>query len=264
MKVNTVLLVKKLLQIGKQTIKLDLSLETETGSINKNGDFTIKMDVEIEKRFIDYIVKHNFPLNIYSEEKGFFKFHKDPQFTIVFDPLDGTTNYKINRKVLPFGTLITIYRGLTPCLEDVVAAGAVEYTSNLIWIYDGQKTFDLKGNQIKIKHAWRLDLATPFCLDLYYKNDIQKYLLLMNKLFVRNTGSNAGNLALVLQNAASGLGGSCVKPEEVGAIYGLVKGAGGIIKNFVGEEVDQLQFVFDKTYAILAGSKGVIDSINLN
>lgn len=76
--------------------------------------------------------------------------------------------------------------------------------------------------------------------------------------YIRNTGSNIGNLSYVLENIAAGLGGVCMRPEEIGAVVSLIKGAGGIAVNHQGKDLGEEEFSSDKTYEILAGAQDVI------
>lgn len=173
--------------------------------------------------------------------------------------MDGSTNYKKGKTLLPFGVLIAFYQGLDPKLEDVVAAGTIEHTIDLGWLYDGQQTTDLQGNPVELKSDWKIERSTPIYLDLYYKEGYETYAPLAEQIFVRNTGSTIGNLAYVLSNVAAGLGGVCMRAEEIGAVYALVKGAKGIVVNHDGKDLGQEDFHPETTYPILAGSKDVID-----
>lgn len=248
-----------MLQLGKKIISNNKVLDKETGSINVKGDRTIEMDVKIEKAFIDYIKKQNLPADIFSEEIGRLNFHKDPKFLVVFDPLDGSTNYKIGQNFLPFGSMVAIFDGLRPHLKGVISAGAIEYTKNLAWIYDGEKTTDLGGKIVRLKTDWHIHRSTPVYLDLYYKQGYEDYLLLAEKVFVRNTGSTIGNLSYVLSNVASALGHVCMRPEEVGTVYALIKGAHGIAVDHNRQDVGAESFSSDHTYQILAGSKNIVE-----
>lgn len=259
MKDNLTHYVKQMLLLGKQVILTNSLLTEEIGTTNAKGDKTIDMDVKIEKALIDYIKKNNIPANIFSEEIGIIKFHPKPKYIIAFDPLDGSTNYKIGKNFYPFGTLISIYKGLNPKLKDVLVSGAIEYSHDLAWIYTNNKTTDLKRHIIKLKNDWVTDRHTPIYLDLYYREGYLKYTQIAQKLFIRNMGSTIGNLSYVLENVAAGLGGVCMRPEEIGAIVSLVKGAGGIAVDHQGKDLGEEKFFSDKTYQILAGAKNVIN-----
>lgn len=251
--------VRRMMSLAIELIKLNPVLSEEIGTVNVKGDKTIKMDVKIEKTIIDYIKKNDIPANIFSEEIGTIKYHSKPKYLIAFDPLDGSTNYKIGKNLYPYGFLIAIYDGLTPRLKDVIVSGAVECSHNLSWIYENNHTSDLNGNLIRLKNDWVRDKHTPVFLDLYYRDGYLTYNPLAEKLFIRNMGSTIGNLSYVLENISAGMGGVCMRPEEIGAIVSLIKGAGGIAVNHRGKDLGEESFSPNKTYQILAGSKNVIE-----
>jgi len=248
-----------MLALGKNIINSNPLLTEEVGTINVKGDKTIGMDVKIEKALIDYIKKNNIPANIFSEEIGTIKYDGKAEYLIAFDPLDGSTNYKIGKNIYPYGLLVAIYKGGNPKLKDVLVSGAIEYSHDLSWIYSDNQTTDLKESPIKLKNDWVTDRYTPVYLDLYYREGYLAYTPIAQKLSIRNMGSTIGNLSYVLENIAAGLGGVCMRPEEIGAIVSLIKGAGGIAVNHKGEDLGEEEFSPDKTYQILAGAKNVIN-----
>jgi fructose-1,6-bisphosphatase/inositol monophosphatase family enzyme len=253
--------VKEMISLGREIILTNPILSEETGETNAKGDKTIAMDKKIENALVEYIKKENIPANIFSEEIGEIKFHENPKYLISFDPLDGSTNYKIGKNIYPYGLLIAIYEGTVPQLKNVVAAGAIEYSQNLSWFYSDGKTFNENGERVILKTDWVIGKSTPFFLDLYYEQGYKLYKPLAGKIFIRNIGSTIGNLSYVLSNIATGLGGVCMRPEEIGAIYSLIKGAGGITVNHQGKDIGEEKFSPNATHQILAGTKNVIDFV---
>lgn len=254
--------VKAMLLSARKIFSSSPLLVKETGITNVKGDHSIEMDVKIEKAFIDYLKEQKLPVEIFSEEIGVVSICKNSKYLVVFDPLDGSTNYKVGLGFLPFGVMIAVYKGLTPKIKDIVAAGAIEQTRNLGWIFDGEITTDLDGRKISLKEDWKINRSTPFYLDLYYKEGYKAYSLLPEKIFVRNTGSSIGNLSYVLSNAASGLGHVRMRPEEVGTVYSLIKGAGGIAIDHEGKDLGEKFFDTNVLYQILAGSEKVVEFVS--
>ncbi len=249
----------QMLRLGQSTLKDNPQLTEETGVTNAKGDKSIAMDVKIEELFIDYIKKHNLPVNIFSEEVGTVKFHPNPTHLIAFDPLDGSTNYKIGNGLFPYGILIACYKGIEPKLGDAIAAGAIEQTHNLGWLYKDDKTTDLEGNIVHLKSDWKPHRSTPVYLDLYYEEGYKAYSPLAQRLFIRNQGSTIGNLSYVLSNVAAGLGGVCMRAEEIGAVVALIKGVGGLAVNHQGVALAEQPFNPQKTYQIIAGSPTIVE-----
>jgi fructose-1,6-bisphosphatase len=100
-----------MIRIAQEAINGPILTE-ETGIINVKGDHQIGMDVRIEELLIEYIKENNLPVNIFSEEQGVINFHQNPKFLVAFDPLDGSTNSKLGKNILPYGLLIAFYNNL--------------------------------------------------------------------------------------------------------------------------------------------------------
>jgi len=251
--------IRQILLIGKNVIASSPLLANETGIINVKGDKTIGMDVKMEQEIISYIKKNNLPVDIFSEEIGTIKFHPNPTHTIVFDPLDGSTNYKLGKNLLPYGLLIACYNGLTPRFKDVVASGAIEYTTNLGWIYDGKITRSLDNKVVKLDKRWNISKSTPVYLDLYYKKAYDAFSLLPEKVHIRWMGSNIGSLTYTLAQVSAVMGAYQMRPEEIGTMVSLIKGAGGVALDHKGNDLGEVVFSTENTYQILAGNKDVVN-----
>lgn len=248
-----------MLLLGKAIITTTPLLANEVGTINVKGDKTIGMDIKIEQALISYIKKNNLPFNIFSEEIGTIKFHSNPTHLIVFDPLDGSTNYKLGKNLLPYGLLIACYEGLAPKLKNVVASGAIEHTTNLAWIYDGQVTKTLGGEVVKLDKKWEISKSTPVYLDLYYKKAYDAFSPLPEKVHIRWMGSNIGSLTYTMMQASAVMGAYQMRPEEIGTMVSLIKGAGGIAVDHKGNDLGEKDFSTDLTCQILAGNKDVVE-----
>jgi len=248
-----------LLNAGKDVINNNPKLIGETGLINTKGDKTIAMDAKIDKLFLEYIKSNHLPVKVYSEEIGIVDVHPNPEYILSFDPLDGSTNYKVGNDLFPYGFLIAVYKGLNPQLKDVIAAGALEIINDLGFVYGNGITTDITGNTVKLKQDWPVQLSTPIYVDLYRKMYYETYFPLAEKLYIRNTGSTIGNLTILLSNVAAGMGHPRIKAEEIGAVYGLIKGAGGEAVNHLGQDIGNETFNFSGQYQMVAGSKNITD-----
>jgi fructose-1,6-bisphosphatase/inositol monophosphatase family enzyme len=218
------------------------------------------MDQQIEEALINYVKLKKIPANIYSEEIGTVKFHSTPKYLIVFDPLDGSTNYAIGKNLLPFGLLIAVFKGVSPKLGDVVVAGASEYTTNSKFIFDGKKTTTFNGKSINLNKKWAINSSTPIYLDLYYKKGYKAFLPIAQQLHIRWTGSNIGSLNYVMHKMAGLMGAVCMRPEEIGTMVALIIGAGGVAIDHKGKNLINENFSTKKTYQLLAGNKKVVQS----
>lgn len=236
-------------------------MSMETGTVNSKGDNTIEMDTKIETIFLDYIRKNELPVQVYSEEIGIVNDYAKPTHIMAFDPLDGSTNYRVGENLFPYGILIAVYEGLKPKIKNVVAAGSIEITNDMGFIYSEGMTYDLDGNRNTLKDDWKIEPKTPLYVDLYRKSYYETYENLAGMLYLRNSGSTIGNLSFVLANAASGLGHPNIKAEEVGAVYGLIKGSGGSVVNQAGVDIGETDFHFEGSYNLLAGHQKITDYI---
>lgn len=249
----------QMLQLGKKIITTSPLLSEETGKINVKGDKTIGMDIKIEEELINYVKENDLPCNIFSEEIGIIKFHTHPTHTIVFDPLDGSTNYKLGKNLLPYGLLIACYQGLTPKLKDVVVSGAIEYTTQLGWIYDGHITKTLEGEQVRLDKKWSINQSMPVYFDLYYKKAYDAFAPLAQQLHIRWSGSNIGSLTYTMAQVSAVMGAYQMRPEEIGTMVSLIKGAGGIVVDHKGNDLGEYAFSSKNVYQIIAGNREVVE-----
>lgn len=249
----------KMLLIGKEYLLKSPLLTKETGHLDAKGNKTIEMDVVLETALIRYIKEQNLPVQIYSEEIGVVDFHPNPTHIISFDPLDGSSNYKFGKGLLPFGVLIAVFKGLKPKLKDVVSAGIYEYSRDQIWVYENGQTLDTKGGLVSLKNDWQAQRSTPVYLDLFYKSAYDAYINIPEKLFIKNTGSTAGNLFHLLSNLGAAMSHINMKAEEIGAVYALIKGAGGIALDHHGRDLSEEPFVVGHTYPLIGGAENIVE-----
>ena len=260
-KVNYIQSIKSGMLVAQRTyLAGSSSSKKEVGTTNAKGDRSLGMDIEIEKAVIDYLQAQNIPVQIYSEEAGVIKeSHPHPVCTFSMDPLDGSVNYKHGQGKLPFGTLIAFFKGLTPTLDDVVAAGMIEYTTGNFFIFDGKKTVDQNGKKVTLSADWKVHKTTPVYLDTFYKEGIRVYTEFAQEVFIRGSGSVVGNLTYTLSSISAAMGGISVRAEEIGAVYGLIKGAGGIIVDHEGVPLGGKLFDPKGEYQLLAGNNHIVN-----
>jgi fructose-1,6-bisphosphatase/inositol monophosphatase family enzyme len=253
----------KILELVNDLLSTSALKNKKVDMVNSNGEKPMEIDLQVEDLVVEYIKSHHLPYKIFAEEGGFIDFTEDAEFLVAFDPLDGSTNYSVGKNLLPYGFLIAVYNNLEPKMSDVICAGALEFTDKLSWLYNGGETFKIiNGKPVpmdKIDQKIVPDLHTPVYLDLYKKVSYDFYASFVQKIFIRNTGSTIGNLALTLEGASTALGGSTIKAEEIGALYSLIKGAGGEIIDEQGNDFGEIPFSGSKFFEVLGGNPSVID-----
>jgi len=118
------------------------------GGVNSSGEEVKKLDKYANERFIECLAHSGECAGIASEENESFEAfplheHKDANYVVVFDPLDGSSNIDVNASL---GTIFGIYRRISAegmcTIEDFlqagseqVAAGYVVYGTSTIMVY---------------------------------------------------------------------------------------------------------------------------------
>lgn len=255
---------KELINIARDELISGERLVEETGYVNVKGDHTIGMDARLEELFIEYIQKNDIPADIFSEEIGTVRYTGKAEYLIAFDPLDGSTNYKEGMGMLPYGSLFAVYQGDNPTLSDIVAAGAFEATQDIRWLYDGKATINLNTRKsVILPDTMLLNKKTSVYIDLYYQEAVETFADAAGKIHLRWNGSNISSLLYVLTGIAPVMGAIGMRAEEIGAVVGLITGAGGVVKKTDGSELLSEPFDVTGRYPLLAGVVNVVNQLVL-
>ena len=246
--------IKEMLLYAHSVVNSNKTNLNETSLINKNNEVSLELDIQIETRLIEYTKSNTLEASIFSEECGYVNSQQNGPYLIVIDPLDGSINFRLGQGLLPFGTIITVYRQPDLLFSNVVAAGIIEHTTGRGWVCDRKKTRDLRGNIVTIDPKWPLNPQTPIYFDLYTKQDFNHYLPLPRQFWVRSTGCLAGNLHYLLSGITPCIGGLYIKAEEAGALYALVTRSGGLVTDANGASVADNIFNEKGSYTAAAGS----------
>lgn len=259
MQINLVQELEKILSVAHRTYLSGVSSQKdEIGTTNSKGDKSLLMDVAIEEAVLSHIQGRDLPVQIYSEEAGDIgASHKNPLYTFSMDPLDGSVNYKRGKEMLPFGTLVAFFSGLQPSLDDVLVAGMIEHTTGNFFIFNGKDTIDHNGDKVTLSPDWEVHKTTPVYLDTFYKAGMKAYTTFAEEVFIRCAGSVVGNLMYTLSNISACMGGISVRAEEIGAVYALIKGAGGVVLDHEGVPIGGKLFDPKGEYPLIAGNEKV-------
>ncbi len=87
---------------------LDQAAE-HTGDVNPYGDKTLLLDVMAEDEIIAVLQSSDTDFAILSEEKGFIKTDKKPEYLALVDPIDGSANLKRGIPLVSVGIAIVPY-----------------------------------------------------------------------------------------------------------------------------------------------------------
>ena len=236
-------------------------MSESTGDVNSKGDQTLGIDAGVESILVKY-VHENFPTaRIFSEEIGEIpQVGGNCEYTIVFDPIDGSNNFRTGKGALPYGTFVAIYKGKNPKIKEVLSAGMIEHTAGMIYLCDESRTIKLDGSAVSLLSKG-FSKSTMTYLDLYYHNGYKAYASFAEHFSLRDSGSQAGNLRYLLSGISAMTGGVSVGAEEIGTIYALASRAGGVVVDHEGNDVGNLSFETERKYQILAGRNDVVEFV---
>ena len=109
--------------IGNEILKNNYKKIQKISSKGRKGDLVTNVDLEVENKIKDYLIKETPEISINAEESG--KLNKSSGLTWCIDPLDGTTNYSHGYPF--FGTSIgLVYKDMP-----ILGAVSVPYLNEL-------------------------------------------------------------------------------------------------------------------------------------
>lgn len=196
-------------------------------------DYVTQVDREAERLIIDVIRKSYPKHSIIAEESG-ESAGEDPDVQWIIDPLDGTTNFI---KRLPHFS-VSIAARIKGRTEVAVVYDAMR--NELFSAARGQGA-QLNGYRLRCSAVRGLEgtlLATGF--PFKNKQHATPFMNILSKLFtqcadLRRTGSAALDLAYVAAARVDGYFEIGLKPWDYAAGELLVREAGGIVTDFVGD-----------------------------
>lgn len=189
------------------------------------------------------------------------------------DPLDGSLDYLMKGHTigLPFSTCVTVLENHSESnlkFQDIVVAGIIDLRSGDAWICyqaeDGLFT-NINNHPAQTMQNTKLDLGSMIVLgEMYYPENRERLFRAFAgmKGWLRNPGSAAYEMALVASGQAVAYICDRQKIHELGAGYALVKGAGGVVVDFCGNDISGKKYDFNsQTDVILAANQNIADEI---
>ena len=133
---------------------LDVAAE-RTGDLNPYGDKTLLLDVKAEDAIISVLSSSDTNFEILSEEKGFIKSRKTPEYLALIDPIDGSANLE---RGIP---LVSIGISIVPCQDRMTSDDAEISVIDSIFTDETYVAVTGKGvtrNGVRVKPAAPVEL----------------------------------------------------------------------------------------------------------
>jgi len=250
---------EEMFSILRKTLLEEKAKLQEAVGRNPKGDMTYKFDLRVEELAVNCCKGLDFPVRILSEESNeILTKGGKPKYTLVIDPVDGSTNFKRGIELAGFSA--AVLPGEKPLAVQNVefALTGNLFTGSVTKAEKGKGTF-LNGNKINASQTREIGKAfVNIDLDFGDRKKTQRILDLMNSVCnVRRLGSCAIELALV----ATGCFDAHIDirdlstPENFMAGYLLVKEAGGIFTDGRGRELGEIESLQKPHNIIAAGNK---------
>ncbi|MFB6147505.1 MAG: inositol monophosphatase family protein, partial [Candidatus Nanohaloarchaea archaeon] len=137
----------------------ELSSQEEHRENLAEGDIVTRVDREMTDLVIDHFSQYSNSVAFQSEElnkTGRDEQVEDPEYTVIFDEIDGTGNLRDG--VGPFGTIVGIAKGSDPAFNDVIASGYLDlkngtryeaYRDRGAFRTSGEETMEIETSQRK-------------------------------------------------------------------------------------------------------------------
>ncbi|MEI6386646.1 MAG: inositol monophosphatase family protein [Spirochaetota bacterium] len=232
--------------------------DTEEVRDEHSTDISTKADRALSKAIIDRALALSPGCTLLTEEAG--KIEGEGEITIAVDDLDGTDNFFRARELLPWCSVVTIFKGRNPRFRDAVAAGIIEHRSGTIWAVSSsgasiERRADGVEKSLRTSRKAGLDRRTLVAFDHYSaRGGVSRFSRLHEQCWVKDFGSSALHLALVAAGRIEAFVNPVHKGHELGAGYLLVTSAGGTVETLDGGELGDLPFDFNATYPVLVAA----------
>jgi myo-inositol-1(or 4)-monophosphatase len=188
------------------------------------------------------------------------------------DPLDGSLNFALrgNTLGLPYSACVTVLETASSAtFGNVIAAGVIDLRSGDLWltrrIAPDRYVTTINDRPARTMQVSGLDLGSQIVIgEFYYPGNRERLARAFagQKGWLRNPGSAAYEMALVSSGQACAFICETQKQHELGAAYALVRGAGGVVVDFNGNDLGSTPYVFNtQTPAILAANACIAEEI---
>jgi myo-inositol-1(or 4)-monophosphatase len=221
-------------------------------------------DTKISERLMNYFREQGIPVILYDEELGRIELGKNPEYTIVVDPIDGTDNYFRGKGILlPCSTIIAIAHSCKSDLrfKDFISAGLIDHPSGCIWYAERGKGLKFNEKPAYTSGVTQLDKSTSVLIDFGYSPSLDFMRMVtpvINSSLVRNIATAGSHMSLVAIGAMDAHIIPGNKPDELAACNLLITEGGGSVLSYDRTPIDNELFDFKRKYPIVAASTQVL------
>ncbi len=233
---------------------------------NPKGEMTYRFDLKAEEIAIEYSKgKFGFPVRILSEERGeTLTKEGTPKYTLMIDPVDGSTNFKKGIEVAAFS--VAVLPAEKPLTLENVEFGLVGnlFSGSICKARKGEGSY---FNGVKAKASQNTDVEKAIVnidTDAPEKKNKKRYLRLLQTVeSVRRLGSASLEVTAVATGAVDAHVDirDELTPENFMAAYLLVKEAGGVFTDWKGKELPEIKSMTDRFNIVVSGNRELHEKI---
>ena len=205
--------------------------------VKRPKDITRKMDMAAENALDEALIKRGLSGRVISEELGDRIVGEHPEFMLIFDPIDGSTNATCG---IPYFCTSLAYTERTDVatFDDITMAVICDIQGNTYHAEMGKGTF-LNGKKVlSIKAGTRVKPVVS--VYSYGVPDVPAGLIELEKsIIVRALGSIALDMCLVADGTLDGVIDTrgLVSGYDIMASALMLKGAGGLLTDLRGKQI---------------------------
>ncbi|MFX1481731.1 MAG: inositol monophosphatase family protein [Promethearchaeota archaeon] len=144
---------------AKRCILENLDKVTEyTGTINPYGDRTLRLDKEAEDEILSVLKSSGIDFAILTEERGFLKAEKKPEYLALVDPIDGSANLKLGIPLVSIGISIVPY-GNDVTSDDAEISVIDSVFTNETYVALTGKGVSRNGKTVRVRNPCEIENA---------------------------------------------------------------------------------------------------------
>ncbi len=264
------------IEVVKSALSAAFSVERGKGLYGEQKDITTKADIDVGQAILDSLKRSSFPLIAYTEEFGKVELHSSPQYSVVFDDMDGSLNYRDGFGMLPHGSILGVFDSPDPKFNECLASGYLDFNSgNLYYAVKNQGAYLIEGwakgrkEEIQIRTSGIKSISGEtflrVALDLYSLGGLSQYFVrYADRAWLGDLRCTAAHLALVACGSVDiyVFGDNFHIPtkrrtgEEMGPGYLLITEPGGTMLDWNGNDVGEERIALHekKTFHVVASA----------